>query len=120
MNQANGAQPGREQRRTDRKPVDFDATVIDTIAERPFGQIGNLSATGMLLISSTAPPREAIYQLRLPLPGTDGSRRHIDVGVQEQWHEQTASADMIWAGYRIIAISDLDAELLKEWLARPS
>ena len=119
MNPDSGSPPGREQRRTDRKPVDFDATVIDTIAERPFGQIGNLSATGMLLISTTPPQQEAIYQLRLPLPGTDGSQGHIDVGVQEQWHEQTASADMIWAGYRIIAISDPDAERLKEWLAQP-
>jgi hypothetical protein len=119
VNQGSGSQHGREQRRTDRKPVDFDATVIDTIAERAFGRIGNLSATGMLLISATPPQQEAIYQLRLPLPGIDGSHGNIDVGVQEQWHEQTASADMIWAGYRIIAISDRDAERLKEWLARP-
>lgn len=117
MNQSNASPSGREQRRRERKAVDFDGTVIDTIAERPFGRIGNLSATGMLVISPTPHQPAAIYQLRLPLPGTDGSEGHIDVGVQEQWHEQTISTDMIWAGYRIIAISDLDAERLKAWLA---
>jgi len=119
MNQVSGLQPEREQRRRDRKSVDFDATVIDTIADRPFGRIGNLSTTGMLLISPTPPQQEAIYQLRLPLPAAGGVHTHIDVGVQEQWHEQTASADMIWAGYRIIAISDQDAERLNDWLAQP-
>ncbi|MDE1892891.1 MAG: PilZ domain-containing protein [Pseudomonadota bacterium] len=119
MTPAPRVRTGQERRRANRKPVDFDATVIDTIAEQPFGRIGNLSATGMLLISATPPRQEAVYQLRLPLPESGGAQRRIDVGVQEQWHEQTASADVIWAGYRIIAISDPDAERLKEWLAQP-
>ncbi len=119
MNQASQDQARRDQRRKQRKPVDFDAIVTDVITDQPFGRIGNLSATGMLLISPAAPQNEAIYQLRLPLPDNGGSQVHIDVGVQEQWHDQAASADLIWAGYRIIAISDADAARLHTWLEQP-
>ncbi len=119
MNQVSHDQAGREQRRKQRRQVDFDAVVIDAITDQPFGRIGNLSASGMLLISPVAPHNEAIYQLRLPLPDIGSTAIHLDVGVQEQWHERAASGDQVWAGYRIIAISDADAALLHAWLERP-
>jgi hypothetical protein len=119
MNQVSSDQSQLDPRRRQRKQVDFDAIVMDAITDQPFGRIGNLSATGMLLISPAAPHREAIYQLRLPLPDSRGSQVHIDVGVQEQWHERAASAEQVWAGYRIIAISDADAKLLHAWLEQP-
>jgi len=107
----------REQRRARRKPVNFAAAVTDAITEQPFGQLGNLSATGMLLISPAAPNSEAIYQLRLPLPGNDGTPlQYIEVGVQEQWHENAPSAGQVWTGYRIIAIGEDDAARLETWL----
>jgi len=115
MNQAD--QHTREQRRARRKPVNFAAAVTDTITEQPFGQLGNLSATGLLLISPTAPNDEAIYQLRLPLPGNDNTLlQYIEVGVQEQWHENAPSAGRVWTGYRIIAIGEDDAARLETWL----
>ncbi len=119
MNQPSHDQARREQRRKQRRQVDFDAVVIDTITDQPFGRVGNLSATGMLLISPVAPHNEAIYQLRLPLPDNGGGGTHIDAGVQEQWHDRRASQDQVWAGYRIIAISDADTALLQAWLERP-
>ena len=107
----------REQRRARRKPVNVAAAVIDVIAEKPFGQLGNLSATGLLLISPTAPNSEAIYQLRLPLADNDGTPlQYIEVGVQEQWHENAPSAGQVWTGYRIIAIGEDDAARLEAWL----
>ncbi|WP_049621502.1 PilZ domain-containing protein [Frateuria defendens] len=109
-----------EQRRTHRKRVDFTAQVTDVIAGRPFGQLGNLSATGMLLISDTPPRSEAIYQLRLPLPGLDDGREFIVVGVQEQWHEQAGTPGQVWAGYRIVSISEGDTARLGAWLALPT
>jgi hypothetical protein len=83
------------------------------------GQLGNLSASGMLLIGSTAPRNEAIYQLRLPLPGLGDTSTTIEVGVQEQWHEEAATPGQVWAGYRIIAIGDQDAAQLQHWLEMP-
>lgn len=120
MNDASHSQHQRDQRRTQRKPVNFTAVVTDTITGQPMGQIGNLSGTGMLLISPAAPCSEAIYQLRLPLPNSNGTPQYIEVGVQEQWHEQATSAEQFWTGYRIIAIDEEDIARLDAWLTLPA
>jgi len=106
----------QESRRALRKPVNIAAEVVDAISGRRMGQLGNLSASGMLLIGNQAPRNEAIYQLRLPLPGLDEGSSMIEVGVQEQWHEEAATPGQIWAGYRIIAIGDGEASQLQRWL----
>lgn len=108
----------QESRRALRKPVNIAAEVVDAISGRRMGQLGNLSASGMLLIASEAPRNEAIYQLRLPLPGLAGETT-IEVGVQEQWHEDAATPGQVWAGYRIIAIGDDEAAQLQRWLEMP-
>ncbi|MBD8897496.1 PilZ domain-containing protein [Rhodanobacter sp. DHG33] len=104
-----------DQRRAPRKAVDGGITAFDTVAEQPFGNLCNLSSSGLLLIGGRAPRSEGIYQVRLPLPDASGN---IEVGLQEQWHEPAASRGQYWAGYRIIAISHAHGELLERWLRR--
>lgn len=106
----------QESRRAQRKAVNIAAEVIDAISGRRMGQLGNLSASGMLLIGHEAPRSEAIYQLRLPLPGQGAAPPVIEVGVQEQWHEEAAMPGQVWAGYRIIAIGEEETAQLQRWL----
>lgn len=110
-----------ENRRTKRKPANFNATVRDMITGQPMGHLGNLSSHGLLLISSRAPVSAALYQISIDLPATGRSllqSQPIEVGIQEQWHEPAASPGQIWAGYRIIAITDADAARLDSWLTQ--
>jgi hypothetical protein len=110
-----------EKRRIERKRVTFPAQVTDAISGRMLGYVGNLSSNGMLLISTQAPRSEALFQVKLPLPeaGQDPSAAAlIEVGIQEQWHDQAASPGQVWAGYRIVAISDADSHRLHGWLDR--
>lgn len=75
----------------------------------------------MLLISAQAPRSEALYQVSLTLPDsgrTLAQSQPIEAGIQEQWHESAASSGQIWAGYRIVAITDADAARLDSWLAQ--
>jgi len=107
------------QRRAERKAADAPTPVTDVITGQVIGQVGNLSRTGMLMITAQAPRSEAIYQVRMTLP--DSSRMlarstAIEIGIQEQWHEAAASSGQIWAGYRIVAIDDDDAARLEGWL----
>lgn len=105
-----------ELRRAPRKRADFSAVVTNTINGRPLGHLGNLSANGMLLIGHQAPRSEAVYQVSLPLPGSSGTAPTIEIGIQEQWQEPASTPGQIWAGYRIIAITQADAALLDRWL----
>ncbi len=109
------------QRRAERKRATVNAIVTDVISGLPMGHLGNLSSTGMLLISAQAPRSEALYQVSMTLPGAGrllAQSQPIEVGIQEQWHEAAASSGQIWAGYRIVAITDADAARLESWLAQ--
>lgn len=103
----------RDQRRAPRKPVDAGVVAIDTIAEQPLGNLCNVSATGLLLIGNREPRSEGIYQVRINLPNGGG---HVELGLQEQWHDPAASPGQYWAGYRIIAVGSSHGELLERWL----
>lgn len=112
--------PGN-QRRAQRKNATITAIVTDTITGLPIGHLGNLSSNGMLLICAQAPRSEAIYQVSMSLPGSGRmltQSQPIEIGIQEQWHEIAASSRQIWAGYRIVAISDADAARLDSWLTQ--
>jgi hypothetical protein len=109
------------QRRAERKRATVNAIVTDVISGLPMGHLGNLSSTGMLLISAQAPRSEALYQVSMILPGSGrmlAESQPIELGIQEQWHESAASSGQIWAGYRIVAITDADAARLESWLAQ--
>jgi hypothetical protein len=109
------------QRRAERKRTSVTAIVTDVISGLPMGHLGNISSTGMLLIGAQEPRSEALYQVSLNLPGSDRmltQSQPIEAGIQEQWHESAASSGQIWAGYRIVAITDADAARLDSWLAQ--
>ncbi len=110
------------QRRAERKRASTAAIVTDVISGQAMGHLGNLSSSGMLLIGPRTPRSEALYQVSVALPATDHAPStpppSIEVGIQEQWHEPAASGQ-IWAGYRIVAISENDVAQLERWLATP-
>ena len=105
----------REQRRAPRKPVDTGVVATDAITGQPLGHLCNLSASGLMLIGGHQPRSEGIYQVRLALPGMNG---HLELGLQEQWHDPAAGHGQFWVGYRIIAIDKSNDELLERWLQR--
>lgn len=108
-----------EQRRAQRKRANYSVAVTDVINDRPLGHLGNLSATGLLLIGPTRPRGEAIYQVSLSLPGLAATPLAIELGIQEQWHDDAATPGQVWSGFRILSISPADAAVLEAWLALP-
>ncbi|BBD79513.1 PilZ domain-containing protein [Aerosticca soli] len=108
-----------EQRRAPRKLVHDPALVIDLMDGKPRGRLGNLSATGMLIIGPEPPREEAIYQFHVPLPDPGRPPQYIEVGVQALWHDCNVGTGLSWSGYRIIAITEEDQARLQAWLALP-
>lgn len=109
------------QRRSERKRTSVNAIVTDVISGLPIGHVGNLSSTGMLLICAQAPRSEALYQVSMTLPGSGrmvAQSHPIEIGIQEQWNESAASSGQIWAGFRIVAITDADMAQLESWLGQ--
>lgn len=108
-----------EQRRAHRKRANFTSEVMDVVRDQMIGYLGDLSATGMLLIGTHRPDNGAIYQFRMPLIGLEARPRPIEMGVQALWQRPSKQPGQVWAGFRIIAIGDADAASLRVWLELP-
>jgi hypothetical protein len=102
-----------DQRRAPRKPVAAGVVATDVVTGQPLGHLCNLSSGGLLLIGRHEPRSEAVYQVRVTLPG---ERAPIELGIQEQWHDHAATPGQFWAGYRVIAASREHEKLLETWL----
>jgi len=104
-----------ENRRSRRRPPGQSIDVANTLTGESVGQIGNLSADGMLLIASRPIPDGGLFQFAFDLPGTAPPRR-IEVGVHEQWGEPANVPGQYWAGFRIIDIAPEDRTALAAWV----
>jgi hypothetical protein len=108
-----------EQRRAPRKRATSPMAVVDVMTDRVMGQLGNLSATGLMLLGSSAPRGNAVHQVTFTLPDAQHRERRVEIGIQEQWHEPAAAAGQFWSGYRIIAAGDDDVRAIDEWIGPP-
>jgi hypothetical protein len=108
-----------DNRRAPRRRVQTAIAVENAISDRLIGHVGNLSSTGMMLISDHPLTPDAIYQLRLTLPSRGQGDQTIEFGVHEQWGEAANVPGQHWTGFRIIAISESDAYKLRSWIDSP-
>lgn len=106
------------QRRSVRKHVNEALQIIDMMTGAPLARMGNLSADGLMLISSHAVPEKHVYQVQFPLPGSTAAAPRLDVGIQCLWSEPASGEHSHWAGCHIISISREHRELLDAWVAR--
>lgn len=108
----------QEQRNRHRKHAGSLILVTDAIREQPMGRVGNLSLSGMMLISPQALRDDALYQLQFQLPGADGRAHTLEVGAHEQWSEAAGTPGQFWSGLHFIGLSEADESVLAAWLDR--
>ena len=105
----------REFRRARRHDVRGTIVVTDSMTDHDVGRIGNLSETGMLLVTQAALVDDALYQFRFNLgPGPSGV---IEAGVHLLWQDRASAPGQVWAGFRFITLLDSQLNQLREWLA---
>lgn len=107
-----------EFRRAKRRKAPDNILVTDTMTERVIGRIGNLSQTGMLLITSEPLVDDALYQVHFTLTG-DGSELDVDLGAHLLWLDKASAPGQAWAGFRFIAVSETHAQRMRDWIEAP-
>ena len=81
----------KEFRRSRRRQLAETVQVTDSMTEMVVGHIGNVSETGMLVMSSAPLVVDALYQLRFGLP--DGPvRLPFEVGAHLLWRDQASAS----------------------------
>ncbi|HDS0950768.1 TPA: PilZ domain-containing protein [Stenotrophomonas maltophilia] len=110
----------QDTRRAPRRQVADLVPVTDQMRECVVGRLGNVSETGMLMLSSTALRDDALYQFRFPLAMADGRSEAIDVGVHLLWSEPAHAPGQSWAGFRFLTLSREHRQLLRHWIGEDS
>jgi len=105
----------QEYRCAKRKAVAERIDVWNAMLDVRVGVIGNISETGMLLISSTPVTDDALYQFRFGLP-VNGRMHDIEVGAHQVWTDVSRPPGQLWVGFRFIDIAPQDLELLRTYI----
>lgn len=107
-----------EYRRARRRRAADVIEVLDTMTEQQIGRIGNISETGMMLMTDQKLCEDALYQFRFTLE--DGNRtRTLEIGSHHLWSDETNVPGQYWAGFRFIDMGQDDAAHLRAWIERP-
>ena len=108
----------KEFRRTRRRQVAESVQVVDSMTEVVVGHVGNVSESGMLVMTNAPLVPDALYQLRFNLP--DGvSRTAFEVGAHLLWRDQASAPGQAWAGFRFITMSEQQMLQLRRWIDAP-
>lgn len=108
----------KEFRRSRRRQVAEAIQVTDSMTETVIGHIGNVSETGMLVMSNAPLVNDALYQLRFALP--DGPLKlPFEIGVHLLWRDQASAPGQAWTGFRFITMSDEQMQQLRRWIDAP-
>ena len=105
--------------RAQRKAVGGIVLVENALNGANLGRIGNLSATGMMLIAPRRLVDNALYQIRFDLAGPDQRTHTLEIGVHEQWTSNAVPPGQFWIGLRIISIGNGEQALLDHWVKQP-
>lgn len=108
-----------ESRRAKRKQAHEAIEVFDTMTELSVGRIGNLSETGMMLMTPAPLLEDALFQFRFTLGGNTLRQRTLEVGVHQLWSEPSHVPGQYWSGFRLIDIAPEDAAHLHAWVEVP-
>lgn len=108
-----------EYRRAKRKQVAERIDVVDTMIDAPIGLIGNISETGMMLLTNQPLSDDALYQVRFAVVDGRGSPCDIGVGAHQLWSEAANTPGQQWVGFRFIDIGPADLETLRAWIDLP-
>lgn len=108
-----------EYRRAKRKQAAERIDVTDTMLESVIGLVGNLSETGMMLLTNQALRDDALFQFSLVLADAEGNQRTVSIGAHQLWSDAAGTPGQYWAGFRFIDIGPDDLVVLRVWIDLP-
>lgn len=100
-----------EQRRKNRVTIPEHPQILDAHSGKVLGELVNLSADGLMLVSQDCISGGTVCQMRIPL--VRGDRKvEILVGAESLWCDDANSSGSFWTGFQIIDISPEDQEIV--------
>ena len=87
------------QRSIQRHQLPYYLNVFNRFTDKPLGFIGNLSESGLMLISPYPMMIDARFEMRLKIPGQHGQLRHIDFSATCRWSREDVTPGSFDSGF---------------------
>jgi hypothetical protein len=101
-------------RRSARETPGAIVPVVDGLTGERMGQIGNLSAEGLMLIAQNHIEQGSLFQMEFTLTDLGEKEHTFNVGALCLWCSVANSRSTFWAGFEIMDISERDAATLRD------
>jgi hypothetical protein len=108
-----------EFRRAKRRKAADTILVTDVMTERVVGRIGNISETGMLMMSSESLAEDALFQFRFLLRDAEAREAPVEVGAHLLWMDRASAPGQSWTGFRFIGLTEAQGLRLRAWIEAP-
>src|SRR5690606_39185892 len=100
-------------RRLERKELIQPIAVNDTINGGRFGELVNITAAALMIITDREIETQAIFQLALQLPESLAGSDTLVLGADCLWCRRAENFYRYWAGFQIIDASDHAVEQIE-------
>ena len=101
-------------RRSAREAPGAVVTVADALTGERMGQVGDLSAEGLMLITQYHIEPGALFQMEFKLADLGEQEHNFNVGALCLWCSAAQTHSTFWAGFEIMDISEQDAATLRD------
>ena len=101
-------------RRLTRYVVDAHVEIVNTLTDEPFGSLVDIHHEGLMLMADNGVGPNTIYQVTLNPRGDAEVIGGIELGIDCLWVRDMAQEGRIWAGCRIIDMSDRASEQIQQ------
>lgn len=91
------------QRSIQRHQLPYYLNVFNRFTDKPLGFIGNLSETGLMLISPYPMMVDARFEMRLKIPGQHGQLRYIDFCASCRWSREDVTPGSFDSGFVFVS-----------------
>ncbi len=108
-----------EYRRAKRRKAAHEILILDTMTEEYVGKIGNLSESGVLMVTNRPLTSDALFQFRFELTTDRDEKLAVEVGAHELWADEAAAPGQVWSGLRFIDISPESLSNIRVWVNQP-
>ena len=94
------------QRSIQRHQLPYYLNVFNRFTDKPLGFIGNLSETGMMLISRYPMMTNVRFEMRLKIPAQHGEQRCVDQSATCLWTREDVTPGSFDSGFALISPPD--------------
>lgn len=89
-------------RRIERHQLPYFLQVFNRLTDKPIGFLGNVSESGLMLISPLPMMVDVDFELRLKIPGLDGTFNALDLTATCLWSHEDINPQHYDSGFSVL------------------